>query len=356
METYALNPLVELYPFETNKINVFHRGTGKSYTLGEKESAVVRLLDGSRTLAEIRRACPFFNAEELQGLMAAFSKIGLLAGTGERKKQPFYKLKLRLFNPNRVLKPNGVLTGLTTCLTYLSPVICIGAAFYNVLARSYGWVDPVPADQILEALGTLGLPMYGLLALAAFLSLAAHEFAHAAVARHYRVNVPEIGVMLYLLMPCAYTNLSGIRLLKSRGKRIMTLLAGSLANANIIAGCVIALMVVPDPRWCAFLVGLVVANLCTIGLNCVMFLKFDAYFIVEVLLDESSLKEKAIGFLSTWCKAVFGRNAQARQTLAAVRSEEGGQLKTTLYAVYGLVSIFYVPVFLAQAVLVFFMG
>lgn len=43
-----------------------------------------------------------------------------------------------------------------------------------------------------------------------------HELSHTIAARHYGVNVPEIGIMLYFFIPCAYTNISGINLLKSK--------------------------------------------------------------------------------------------------------------------------------------------
>ena len=351
METYLMNPDLELYPFEDNKLNVFHKVTGKSYMLGEKESAVLKRLDGSHTLAQIQAECPFYSAAELQGLLQAFGKIGLLAGTGEKKKQPFYKVKIRLFNPNRVMKEHGFLTGLFRGLAMMAPVIFAAGAAFNVFGRRFRFVDPVPAEQILAAFGELGIPMYALLLLAGFLSLVIHELAHAAAARHYGVNVPEIGIMLYWLMPCAYTNLSNIRLLESRGKRIFTLAAGSLSNVSIIGGCYFLLGLLKSPKACAFLLGLILLNLGTICLNFVVFLKFDGYYMLEVLLNEEKLQEKSMGYLNTWVKARLGRNARARETLKQIRAEESGPLKGTLYLLFGAGSLLYLPIFIGQTVL-----
>ena len=37
---------IEIFPYEKNKTNIFNKDTGKTYLIGEKESGVLKLLDG----------------------------------------------------------------------------------------------------------------------------------------------------------------------------------------------------------------------------------------------------------------------------------------------------------------------
>ena len=82
-----------------------------------------------------------------------------------------------------------------------------------------------------------------------------------------------------------------------------------------------------------------------------VFLKFDGYYMLEVLLNEEKLQEKSMGYLNTWVKARLGRNARARETLKQIRAEESGSLKGTLYLLFGAGSLLYLPIFIGQTVL-----
>lgn len=119
MEYPMIGSHIEAYPFEDDKLQIFNRNTGKTYTLGKNESSVYQLLNGANTLDEISRQCSFYSRQEIDALVKAFSDLGFF----EKVKKRFnpFKIKLRLFNPNKLMKSDSVLTKL---LHYTILFIC----------------------------------------------------------------------------------------------------------------------------------------------------------------------------------------------------------------------------------------
>ena len=67
---------VEAYPLEKDKLQIFNRNTGKTYTLGKNESSVYQLLNGANTINDISRQCSFYTKQEIDALIKAFSDLG----------------------------------------------------------------------------------------------------------------------------------------------------------------------------------------------------------------------------------------------------------------------------------------
>lgn len=350
MEKLLIGAHIESYPYEESKLNIYNSNTGKTFVLGEKESQVFRCLNGVNTIADIQRDCPFYSHEEIEKLIAAFSEIGLF--DKQKKKFNPLKIKLRLCNPNRILKENSLVTKVLHNLILIgSPLLLIA----GLLMMRFRLTDT--GAFIAGVMASFsGIRVWDgiLIAILSLLCLSLHEIAHMVTARRYGVNVPEIGVMLYCLIPCAYTNISGINLLKSKGKRLMVLLSGSLVNLGIIGLCYLVTALISSPILHMYAAALMLVNLGTIFMNTMVLLKFDGYYILETILDEPKFREKAIAHVADFFKIIFSKNKEAKRALAQTLQDGGALLLHVTYCFYAVLSVAYVPFVLLNTVIPFF--
>lgn len=350
MERPLVGLHIEAYPFEDSKLNIYNRNTGKTYVLGEKESRVFQSLNGANTLDEIQQKCPFYTYDEVEKLISAFAEIGFF----ETKKKKFnpLKIKLRLFNPNKLLSECGVLTRI---LHYGIIIGCPLLLVLGIIMLRTNISDPnTYVSEIILAFEGLKLIDGIVIVLLALLCLSLHEFAHMITARKYGVNVPEIGIMLYFLVPCAYTNITGINLLQSKGKRMVVLLSGSLVNLGLIGACCIVMSLSSSPIIGLYGAILMLVNIGTIFMNTMVFLKFDGYYMLETILNEPKLREKALAHSVGYLKLIFSRNKEAKQTFTVTIKESSSLLLHITYCVYSVMSIAYVPFVLLNTVIPFF--
>ena len=349
MEKYLIASHIEAYPFEETKLNIYNRDTGKTFVLGEKESQVFKLMNGANTVEDIQAECEFYTVEEINNLAQAFKEIGLF-DKSKKKFNPL-KIKLRLFNPNKFFKADGFFT---KAVHY---AICIGSpllALISLLVMRF--VNQNPVEHItksLEALSAISVTEVVVLAIGALICLAMHEFAHMITARRYGVNVPEIGVMLYFLVPCAYTDISGINLLKNKGQRMVVLLSGSLVNLGLMGLFYTALALTDSALIGAYCISLILVNFGMIFMNTMVLIKFDGYYILETLLDEPKLRENAMGHTLGFVKIMFSKNKEAKKSLSVIKNDSGAFLQHTAYCVYAVLSMLYVPFIMLNTVVPF---
>lgn len=350
MERYLIGTHIEAFPYEETKLNIYNRNTGKTFVLGEKESKVFKLMNGVNTAEDIHAQCSFYTIEEIEKLAAAFSEIGMFEKI-KRNVNPF-KIKLRLFNPNKLFAENGVITKI------FHYMICIGApvlflfAFFAMRMLNQNLVAYMSASFVaFSSIKRFDIVMIVLLSLAC---LSLHEVGHMITARHYGVNVPEIGVMLYFLIPCAYTNITGINLLKSKGKRLIVLLSGTLVNIGLIGICYLIMALSNSPYVGMYCLALIIVNLGTIFMNTMVFIKFDGYYMMETILDEPKLRENAIGHIINLTKIVFSRNIEGRKVFKEAVKNDSAMLMHITYCVYAVLSVAYVPFIILNTVIPFF--
>ena len=349
MEKYLIGTHIEAFPYEETKLNIYNRNTGKTFVLGENESQVFKLMNGVNTAEDIHAECPFYTVAEINKLATAFSEIGMF----EKKKRKFnpFKIKIRLFNPNKLFAENGCITKI---LYYM---ICLGApVLFLVSFFAMRGLDQNPVEYMstaLVALSTIRGWDAAMITLLSLVCLGLHEVGHMITARHYGVNVPEIGVMLYFLIPCAYTNITGINLLKSRGKRLIVLLSGTLVNIGLIGICHLIMLLNDSYYVSMYCLALIIVNLGTIFMNSNMLMKFDAYYIMTTILDEPKLRERAIGYIVNLMRK-FSRNTEVKRTFKENVRNDSTVLMQVSYCVYAVLSLAYVPFILLNTVIPFF--
>lgn len=349
MEYPMIGSHVEAYPLEEDKLQVFNRNTGKTYTLGSNEAAVYQLLNGANTVDDVLQKCPCYSRQETEALIKAFSDLGFFEK--EKKKFNPFKIKLRLFNPNKLIKTGSSVTKiLHYIILFVCPMMFIAGIVMNRILINdamsfYG--------QSVTGITELGVADWVLIVFLSLISLALHECAHMITARKYGVNVPEIGVMLYFLVPCAYTNISGINLLKSKTQRLIVLLSGSLVNFAVIGICNITMCTTDSKKLVSYAAVLALANIGTIFLNLMVLLKFDGYYALEVILDEPKLRENAISAVVSSIRTAFTGKKEEKAAFRQMIGEPENTLKYIMYGVYFVFSTGYIPVIMLNTIVPF---
>lgn len=163
--------------------------------------------------------------------------------------------------------------------------------------------------------------IYGLL----FVTLAVHEFGHAAVSFALGAPVRQIGVMLYLGMPFGYCDVSAAHLLPRKRDRIAVSLGGLYYQMGLGALAVIAWAWLPigEPgRAIALKLAIIASGSIVFDLN--PFAKLDGYYVLSDGLGIPNLRDRSFAYLK-----------------ARLRGESGERLKPgerrffLLYAVLG---------------------
>lgn len=332
--------------FEANgKISVFHRGSGKTYVIGAGEYSVLRELDGTKDLGMIA-ACTQYSEAEVGYLVRQFEKIGFLHGQEPPKKLNLIRIKKPLVNGNRMIHPEKLIWRILNFLIlYFSfPVLILGLA-----------VNAGQAAQILSSIqNDLMQPRMLIVLPITLLVLSLHEMGHAIVARCLHVNVPEIGLMLYWFMPCAYTNLSGIVFLEKRSHRLLALFAGLFVNV-MLAGIGLLLLPVTAGTAYAFCLWFAVSNLSIILVNLVVFLKLDGYFILEECVGMKGLRRNAFAFVKNSIGSFVSRiqmNRARKLKYTAVKTkQEVSFMDKMIYVFYVIFSCIYLPMILLVTLL-----
>lgn len=350
MERYLIGSHIEAYPYEKTKLNIYNKNTGKTFVLGEKEAQVFKLMNGANTVEDIHRVCEYYSTDEIEKLASAFSEIGLF----DKKKTKFnpFKIKFCLFNPNKYLKENGMI------IKILHYTICAGSPILFLVAfLAMRFINSNPVAYItnsLTAFSAISFMDIVIIVVLSLLCLALHELGHMITARRYGVNVPEVGVMLYFLIPCAYTNITGINLLKSKEKRLIVLVSGTLVNIGLIGLCYLLMALSSSVKLGMYCLALIIVNLGTIFMNTMVLIKFDGYYVMETILDEPKLRENAINHIFAFIKIIFGRNREAKKVFNVTLNDGSLMLQHITYCVYAVFSVAYVPFVMLNTVVPFF--
>lgn len=155
------------------------------------------------------------------------------------------------------------------------------------------------------------------------LTVVIHEFFHLIFAVNRGANVPEIGAMLYFLSPSGFSDLTQIYFFKQKSSKVICLLAGLLFNFTLLSFSILMLSVYNLPIFQFTFI----TNLVAILINLGFYIKLDGYYILQVLLDESYLREKS---LDTLKKLLFNKP----------------KVSNILYYIVGVCSVVYVPILL----------
>lgn len=258
----------------------------------------------------------------ITGGSAAFDRM-------QQKKQeaagPWYRLlmshRVPLWNPDAFLArtqrwfgwlfaPAGLL--LWTALMALVAWKCLGR-FDELFAES----------THLLALANLPILWIALVALKAL-----HEFGHAYASKRFGASVPEMGVQIMMLTPCAYVDAGASWRLPRVRERVVVALGGMYVESFVAGVAALVWAGTGDGLWHAVALNVVaLASVVTVLFNLNPLMKFDGYYVFSDLVGVFNLQRRAQTYLAGWAgRIALGRPRPADSYAPSERA---------LYAVYG---------------------
>ena len=133
-----------------------------------------------------------------------------------------------------------------------------------------------------------------------------HEFGHGLSCKHFGGECHEMGVMLLVLTPCLYCNVSDSWMLPSKWQRAVIGAAGMYVEAGPGLDLHVPLVVHragPVQQLC--LNVMFVCSVSTVIFNANPLLRYDGYYILADLMEIPNLRQKATTILSRkmgeWC-------------------------------------------------------
>ncbi|MEN6556768.1 MAG: HlyD family efflux transporter periplasmic adaptor subunit [Thermoguttaceae bacterium] len=293
----------------------------------EEEYALLNMLDGQTSLDEIKERFEAefppqkITLEELQQFLGMLHRSGLVladaAGQGRQLHERRNERKRR------------------ELLAAVSNVLCIRFKGFDperLLTRIYPWVrwlfsPAAVAVCLLLALSALTLvtvefdrfhsklPEFHqffsvhngfLLVLTLAVTKILHEFGHGLSCKHFGGECHEMGVMVLVLTPCLYCNVSDSWMLPNKWHRAAIGAAGVYVEL-VLASIATLLWWFSRPGLFQFLCldVMFISSITTVMFNANPLLRYDGYYVLADLMEIPNLRQKATAILTRtlnqWC-------------------------------------------------------
>ncbi len=293
----------------------------------EEEYAILQMLDGQISLDEIKERFEAefppqkITLEELQQFLGMLHRSALVVadvpGQGlqlrkrrqERQRKQFLAaatnilcIRFKGFDPERIL--NWLYPYVRWVFSPLAVFACC------VLALSAGTLVLVQFEDFRAKLPSFyqffSIHNAFLLAVVLGITKIFHEFGHGLTCKHFGGECHEMGVMVLVLTPCLYCNVSDSWMLPSKWQRAAIGMAGIYVEVVLASICTFL--------WWFSQPGLF-HNLClnvmflssvsTIIFNGNPLLRYDGYYVLADLMEIPNMRQKATQILtrklSEWC-------------------------------------------------------
>ncbi len=345
-----------------------HRYQGQSYwvikdpcalryfRLLDQEHAVLEMLDGEASLDDLKarfeRRFPTQSTStgDLQRYIATLHEnclaVAETAGQGQKLQQRATTQRRRKLTSSalnllsfrfRGFDPRGVLDVLHPRVRWAFHPLAVTAVLLGALVSAgfvLGQFDEFRAR--LPHLQEFFTP-YSMFWLIASLGVVRvfHEFGHALACRHFGAECHEMGVMLLLLTPCLYCNVSDAAMLPNKWHRAAIGAAGmyvELALASLAA--LVWWNTQPGPLHQIALSTMVVCSISTLAFNANPLMRFDGYYIAADLWEVPGLARRGRDALVGGLLELFVGYQPPRKRLVPER-------RPLLLACYGLGALAY---------------
>ncbi|MBN1853768.1 MAG: hemolysin D [Pirellulales bacterium] len=293
----------------------------------EEEFAILNMLDGHSSLDEIakRFEAEFppqtIRVEELQQFIGTLHKSGLVVtaapGQGvqlckrrdEKRRRELLgsmtnvlAVRFKGFDPERVLNRLYPYTRWFFSKPMLILNICLALmALLLVVVQFDVFRSRLPSfESFFAAKNWLWL------GLVLAITKVIHEFGHGLTCKHFGGECHEMGVMLLVLTPCLYCNVSDSWMLPNRWHRAAIGAAGMYVEIVIAAiATFLWWFSEPGPLNYICLNIMFISSVSTILFNANPLLRYDGYYILADVLEIPNLRQKATTILTrklgAWC-------------------------------------------------------
>lgn len=285
--------------------------SGNYFRLGEDEMLIAQLLDGQRSVEDViaqaeRRHGIEIEPSILHAFVEQLGAAGCLALPDQQAAAREHKPAVRkprnpLYVDKHVFNPDALLEWMEPSFRFLftsTALWVIGGVFAASLMLLWGSRQSFVLE--VTAMGTVSGMI--ILYLAAAVVTALHELAHGLACKHFGGRVPSMGVLLILLlMPCFYTDVSDAWLFERKRHRLLVTAAGVIFESLIWSGAtVLWYLTAADSLIHQVCLGVMVSSGLGMLLSLNPLLKFDGYYLLVDLFDIPSLRDKSMGYFSIW--------------------------------------------------------
>jgi len=297
------------------------------FHLRDEEHAILRMLDGRTSLAEIKRRfeeafAPLqMSLEQLQAFLGRLHHSGLvladapgqgdrlLARHGRRRRQAWLQalsnvlaVRLRGVDPEPLLawlypKCRWLFSSwfLAACVLLVACAVTLVAVEFDVL------VGRLPRFQ--EFFTARNLVW---LAVALALAKVMHEMGHALACKHFGGECHELGILFLVFTPCLYCNVSDSWMLADKWQRIAISAAGIVVEIVLASVCT-CLWWSSEP---GLLNTLCLSMMFVCSINTLLFngnplLRYDGYFLLSDLLEVPNLAQQSRALVGRGLARVF---------------------------------------------------
>ncbi|REK19190.1 MAG: hemolysin D [Planctomycetota bacterium] len=299
----------------------------KYFRFQEEEYAILQMLDGQTSLDEIKvefesRFPPQkITVEELGQFVGMLHRSGLVianvSGQGEqlskRRTERAWKeffgsasnilaMRFKGIDPDRIL--NWLYPKVRWFFTVPALIICLLfalSALLLVLVQFDTFHNKLPTfHQFFEAKNWIYL------GITLAVTKVIHEFGHGLSCKHFGGECHEMGVMLLVLTPCLYCNVSDSWMLPNKYHRAAIGAAGMYVEVVIASICTyLWWFSEPGMLHQLALSTMFVCSVSTLIFNANPLLRYDGYYILSDLAEIPNMRQKASTILSrklgSWC-------------------------------------------------------
>ena len=286
----------------------------------DEEFAILNMLDGQVSLDEVKER---FEAEfppqkitldELQQFLGMLHRSGLVIASVPNQGQQLHKrreerrrkeflgaisnilcIRFKGFDPERILNwlhpkigwlfsRTAFMLSLLLMLAAMTLVVVQFDVFLSRLPGFYQFFSPTNAMLLALTLG---------------LTKICHEFGHGLVCKHFGGECHEMGVMILVLTPCLYCNVSDSWMLPSKWQRAAIGAAGMYVEI-VLASLATFVWWFSEPGLLNYLAlnVMFIASVTTLLFNANPLLRYDGYYILADLMEIPNMRQKATSILS----------------------------------------------------------
>lgn len=299
----------------------------KYYRFEEEEYALLEMLDGRSSPDQIKRRFDYRFAPQKITMQELYQFAGMLYRSsllvsdapnqgvellqrGEKTRKAerrqsltnILSIRYKGFDPDQLLTVMNRYVGWFFTWPAFIVVLLLGISAAALLITQFeAFQNKLPAfDEFFAAKNWIWL------ALVMAITKIFHEFGHGLACKKFGGQCHEMGVMLLVLTPCLYANVSDSWLLNSKWKRAFIAAAGMYVEL-VLASIAVFVWWFSTPGMVNHLaLNLIfVSSVSTLLFNANPLLRYDGYYILADLLEIPNLRSKATSILQRTCGALL---------------------------------------------------
>lgn len=340
------------------------------YRFQAEEYAILQMLDGQTSLDEIKerfeREFPpqKITLEELQQFLGMLHRSGLIvagvAGQGlqlrkrrdERRRKELLaalsnilSIRFKGIDPERILnwlypyvRWIFTRTFMTIwCVTCLSALVLLAVQFDKFQAKLpafYQFFSPTNALLLAVVLG---------------LTKVLHEFGHGLTCKHFGGECHEMGVMILVLTPCLYCNVSDSWMLPNKWHRAAIGAAGIFVELFLASVATFVWWFTESGLLNNLCLNLMfISSVSTVIFNGNPLLRYDGYYVLADITEIPNLRQKATQLLSRRAGEWFLGLEQPEDPFLPQRNQHFFIMYSIAAAIYRWIVVFSIMWFLYQ--------